>query len=87
MQPIHLDALLGETWHWEVDDDDAYPADKREQLQAIPDRLLTALGHARHAPCASIRSPSRLQRFGPAARQRDRVSLPSWILRRRRDRR
>jgi hypothetical protein len=40
MQPIHIDELLGGTWHWEHDDDSA---EDLEQIQAMLDELFSAL--------------------------------------------
>ena len=42
MQPIHIDELLGGTWHWERDDDD--PA--ADDLETMLDELMRALVEA-----------------------------------------
>jgi hypothetical protein len=45
MQPIHSDELLGGTWQWERDDDEAH-GDELEQLHGMLDDFVSVLAEA-----------------------------------------
>jgi hypothetical protein len=43
MHRIHNDDLLGETWHWEADDDEPYAPEDVEHLHAMLAELASVL--------------------------------------------